>query len=84
MKTLATFILVGTIDTHDTQFATVELNLNPATNAGPAIAVMPVAAFPCEIKEGDTFYVVKLSAAQDAVIVCQEEEPDESGRSDKD
>ena len=84
MKTLATFILVGTIDTHDAQFATVELNLNPATNAGPAIAVMPVAAFPCEIKEGDTFYVVKLSELEDAVIVCQKEEADESGKHSKD
>ena len=84
MKTLATFILVGTIDSHDGQFATVELNLNPATNAGPAIAVMPVAAFPCEIKEGDTFYVVKLSELEDAVIICQKEEPDENGRSGKD
>ena len=73
MKTLATFILVGTIDSHDGQFATVELNLNPATNAGPAMAVMPVAAFPCEIKEGDTFYVVKLSQLQDAVVVCKAE-----------
>ena len=84
MKVLTAFVLVGTIDSHDGQFATVELNLNPATNAGPAMAVMPVAAFPCEIKEGDTFYVVKLSELEDAVIVCQKEEPDESGRSDKD
>jgi len=84
MKTLATFILVGTIDTHDGQFATVELNLNPATNAGPAMAVMPVAAFPCEIKEGDTFYVVKLSQLEDAVVICQKEESDENGRSRKD
>ena len=73
MTALKVFVLVGTIDSHDGQFATVELNLNPATNAGPAMAVMPVAAFPCEIKEGDTFYVVKLSAAQDAVIICQKE-----------
>ena len=79
MTALKVFILVGTIDSHDGQCATVELNLNPATNAGPAMAVMPVAAFPCEIKEGDTFYVVKLSAAQDAVVICQKEESDESG-----
>ena len=77
MTALKVFILVGTIDSHDGQFATVELNLNPATNGGPAIAVMPVAAFPCEVKEGKTFYVVKLSAAQDSVIICHKE-PDES------
>jgi len=74
---LKTFILVGTIDSHDGQFATVELNLNPATNGGPAMAVMPVSAFPCEVKEGNTFYVVKLFEEQDAIIVCKKE-PDEN------
>ena len=77
MTALKVFILVGTIDSHDGQFATVELHLNPATNGGPAMAVMPVSAFPCEVKEGNTFYVVKLSAAQDSVIICHKE-PDES------
>lgn len=73
MTALKVFILVGTIDSHDGQFATVELNLNPATNGGPAMAVMPVSAFPCEVKEGNTFYVVKLSDIEDAVIVCHKE-----------
>ena len=77
MTALKVFILVGTIDSHDGQFATVELNLNPATNGGPAMAVMPVSAFPCEVKEGNTFYVVKLSPVLDAVIICHKE-PDES------
>jgi len=77
MKVLTTFVLVGTIDSHDRQFATVELDLNPATNGGPAMAVMPVSAFPCEVKEGNTFYVVKLSELQDAIIICKKE-PDES------
>jgi len=77
MKVLTTFVLVGTIDSHDGQFATVELDLNPATNGGPAMAVMPVSAFPCEVKEGNTFYVVKLSELQDAIIICKKE-PDES------
>ena len=77
MTALKVFILVGTIDSHDGQFATVELDLNPATNGGPAMAVMPVAAFPCEVKEGKTFYVVKLSELEDAVVICQKE-PDES------
>ena len=73
MTALKVFILVGTIDSHDGQFATVELNTNPATNGGPAMAVMPVAAFPCEVKEGRVFYVVKLTEEADAVIVCREE-----------
>jgi hypothetical protein len=73
MIALKVFILVGTIDSHDGQFATVELDLNPATNGGPSMAVIPVAAFPCEVKEGNTFYVVKLSEELDAVIICQKE-----------
>jgi hypothetical protein len=78
MTALKVFILVGVIDSHDNQFATVELNTSPATNGGFAIAVLPVSAFPCEVREGRHFYVVKLSAAQDAVIICQKEKPDES------
>jgi len=35
--------------------------------------VMPVAAFPCEVKEGNTFYVVKLSEELDAIIICKKE-----------
>ena len=73
MKTLTTFVLMGVIDSHDGVFATVELNTNPASNGGPATAVMPVSAFPCEISEGKRFYVVKLHEDQDAVIVCNEE-----------
>ncbi len=73
MKTLTTFVLMGVIDSHDGVFATVELNTNPASNGGPATAVMPVSAFPCEVSEGKRFYVVKLHEDQDAVIVCNEE-----------
>mgnify|MGYP003123547152 FL=1 len=73
MNALKVFILVGTIDSHDGQFATVELNLNPATNGGAASAVMPVSAFPCEIKEGSKFFVVKLTEEQEAIIVCAAE-----------
>jgi hypothetical protein len=74
MTALKVFILVGTIDSHDGQFATVELDLNPATNGGPAMAVMPVAAFPCDVKEGNTFYVVKLFEELDAMIICKKEQ----------
>jgi len=76
MKTLllTTFILVGVVDSKDSQFATVELDLNPATNAGPAVAIMPLTAFPCKIKEGDKFFVVKLFPDQDAVVQCVEKE----------
>ena len=65
---------MGVIDSHDGVFATVELNTNPASNGGPATAVMPVTAFPCEISEGKVFFVVKMHEDQDARIICQEEE----------
>ena len=74
MNILTTFILVGIVDSHDGVFATVELNTNPASNGGPATAVMPVSAFPCEINEGKRFYVVKLHEDEDAVIICEAKE----------
>jgi|TARA_R110000824_G_scaffold5313_3_gene24659 hypothetical protein len=80
MTILTTFILVGMIDSHDAHFATVELNTTPASNGGPALAVIPVSAFPCEIYEGKVFYVVKLHDEQDAAIVCQKEPQDEPRR----
>ena len=83
MKALTTFVLIGVIDSHDGVFATVELNTNPASNGGAATAVMPVAAFPCEISEGKRFYVVKMHEDQDAVIVCEDDE-DERRREETD
>jgi|TARA_R110000824_G_scaffold322646_2_gene509604 hypothetical protein len=80
MTILTTFILVGMIDSYDTHFATVELNTTPASNGGPATAVMPVTAFPCEVYEGRIFYIVKLHDEQDAVVVCQKEVQDEPQR----
>tara|TARA_Y100000593_G_scaffold59273_1_gene109877 strand:- start:4413 stop:4667 length:255 start_codon:yes stop_codon:yes gene_type:complete len=84
MKVLTTFVLLGMVDSFDDHFATVELNTNPASNGGPAIAVMPVHAFPCEIYEGKVFYVVKLSELMDAVVICQEDAKDEQRRRETD
>ena len=84
MKTLTTFILIGMVDSLDSYFATVELNTTPASNGGPAMAIMPIAAFPCEIYEGKVFYVVKLHENQDAVIVCQEDVKSERRREETD
>jgi len=70
---LTTFILVGMIDSFDSHFATVELNTTPESNGGPATAVMPVSAFPCEIYEGKVFYIVKLYENEDATIICQKD-----------
>ena len=81
MNILTTFILIGMVDSHDSSFATVELNNNPFLNGGPALAVMPVSAFPCEIYEGKIFYVVKLEENDEATVVCQKE--DSNGRTAK-
>ena len=84
MTMLTTFILVGMIDSFDSHFATVELNTTPESNGGPATAVMPVSAFPCEIYEGKVFYVVKLQEDADATIVCQKDAKSEPGRRETD
>ena len=70
IKALATFVLVGTIDSMDAHFATVEINYNPATLEPAAMAVLPLSAFPCDISEGDMFYIVKLNPEKDALILC--------------
>jgi|TARA_R110001583_G_scaffold96407_8_gene240650 hypothetical protein len=69
MKLLATFLLVGTVDSKDDFFATVELNSNPPQEQA-AIAVIPITAFPCKIEEGDTFYILKSTETGPTVIIC--------------
>lgn len=69
MKLLTTFILIGTVDSADNVFATVELNL-PAPVEQSSIAILPLSAFPCKIKEGDRFFVIKLDKNADAEIIC--------------
>ena len=56
----------------DDFLATVEINMNPATEQ-PGYAVMPLTAFPCEIKEGDNFYILKLTKESVPVIICKDE-----------
>ena len=70
---LKSFVLVGTIVSHDSVLSTVEFNLNPATNGGPALAILQNTAIPCEIKVGKTIYVVKEEDQDHAVITCKEE-----------
>jgi len=72
MKLLTTFVLIGTVDSKDDFFATVEINMNPATEQ-VGHAVIPLTAFPCKIKEGDNFYILKLTEDVIPVIICKEE-----------
>jgi len=71
MRLLTTFVLIGTVDSMDDFLATVEINMNPATEK-PGYAVMPLTAFPCEIKEGDDFYILKLTEESIPVIICKD------------
>jgi hypothetical protein len=68
---LKSFVLVGTILSHDSLLSTVEFNLNPAVNGGPSIAVVPNSAIPCSIEVGKNIYVVKDEAMEYPQIVCE-------------
>ncbi len=71
MTLLTTFLLIGTVDSKDEFFATVEVNLNPPLE-NASMAIMPLSAFPCEIKEGDNFYILKLTNESLPVIICKD------------
>ena len=68
---LNSFILVGTILSHDDLRSTVEFNLNPAVNGGPSIAVLQNSAIPCSVKIGKKIYVVKYENMEYPEIVCE-------------
>ena len=74
MPALTSFVLIGTILSTDSFLTTVEFNLNPATNGGPSIAVLPNKAIPCDIKIGNTIYVVKQELQEAPVITCKKED----------
>ena len=79
MTTLTNFVLVGTIVSSDNFLSTVEFTLNPATNGGPSIAVLPNEAIPCKIEIGKKIYVVKNDHQAVPVITCEKEDKSESG-----
>ena len=70
---LNSFVLVGTILSHDSLLSTIEFNLNPEINGGPAVAVLPNSAIPCKIEIGKKVYVVKNENMETAVISCEAE-----------
>tara|TARA_Y100001937_G_C7040148_1_gene294235 strand:- start:30 stop:269 length:240 start_codon:yes stop_codon:yes gene_type:complete len=78
MTTLTNFVLIGTIVSSDDFLSTIEFNLNPATNGGPSIAVLPNQAIPCDIKIGTKVYVVKNDSQEVPIITCEKEETSES------
>jgi len=69
---LTTFLLIGTVDSKDDFFATVEINTNPQTQEFGQ-AVMPLGAFPCKVSEGDNFFILKLTEDSLPVIICKDQ-----------
>lgn len=69
--TLNSFVLIGTIVSHDAVLSTVEFNLNPATNGGPAIGIIQNSAIPCDIEVGKKIYVVKEASQEYPTISCE-------------
>ena len=71
---LTSFVLIGTVLSFDTFLATVEFQMNPAVNGGPATAVLPVDAIPCDIEVGKKIYVVKYEEQETPTISCEKQE----------
>lgn len=71
MTTLSSFVLIGTILSHDDVRATVEFNLNPAVNGGPSIAVLQNTAIPCDVEVGKKIYIVKNEHMDIPEISCE-------------
>ena len=76
MTGLSTFGVVGTILSYDNFLATIKFDLNPPTNGGAGLAVMPISAIPCDVKIGNIIYVVKQEHQEVPVITCKKEEHD--------
>jgi len=72
--TLTSYVLIGTILSHDPVFATIQFSINPETNGKPGIAVMPISAIPCEVNVGGKVFVVKNENNDYPVISCEKKE----------
>ena len=70
MKLLTVFVLVGSVDSTDELYATVSLQAK--AECAKAQAVLPLHAFPCKIKAGDSFHVLKETEDSIPIIQCGE------------
>jgi|TARA_R110000787_G_scaffold43141_4_gene105991 hypothetical protein len=70
MKLLTVFILTGSVDSTDEFFATVSLQAK--AECVSAQAVLPLHAFPCKIKAGDLFHVLKETEDSIPILQCGE------------
>lgn len=71
MTTLSTFVLIGTVVSHDAVLATVEFELNPPVNGGVSVGILMLQSIPCEVKVGKKVYVVKDENQEIPVITCE-------------
>ena len=81
--TPASFVLIGTILSFDSFFATVEFQINPPVNGGASIAVLPTAAIPCKTEIGKKVYVVKYEHEETPTITCAKNGGMSESRRDK-
>jgi|TARA_R110000824_G_scaffold27566_2_gene93581 hypothetical protein len=68
MKLLTVFILTGSVDSTDEFFATV--NLQTKADYVPIQTVLPLHTFPCKIKAGDLFYILKETEDSAPIFQC--------------
>tara|TARA_R110002096_G_scaffold252405_1_gene445322 strand:- start:407 stop:664 length:258 start_codon:yes stop_codon:yes gene_type:complete len=72
MTLMTVFVLVGSVQSTDDFFATVQLQTKEACEQEAALAVLPLHAFPCVIKAGDSFHVLKETEDSTPIIQCGE------------
>lgn len=72
MTLMTVFVLVGSVQSTDQFFATVQLQTRDGCIEEAGQAVLPLHAFPCEIEAGDSFHVIKLTEDSIPLVQCGE------------
>ena len=76
MITLKSFVLIGTVISHDSFLATVSFDMNPKQSGGPSIAILPINAIPCKVVVGKKVYVIKEESQEIPIISCEKDNED--------
>lgn len=72
MTLMTVFVLIGSVQSTDEFFATVQLQTSEACEQETGLAVLPLHAFPCKIKAGDSFHIMKETEDSIPIIQCGE------------
>jgi hypothetical protein len=68
MKLITVFFVNGLVSSVTGQSVTVRLDAKP--DCDPIVQVMPLASFPCDISEGDSFHLIKAEEGSDVIVAC--------------